>query len=270
MASGVRKFFVINLDRRPEKMANFLCKFPLQVQVERVPAVDGLHLPFDKEPLKSLIRDGDTFNPFVIGCTLSHYGIFDSIGSDSSYGDSDVFVTFEDDVFYSEDFVERFEEVCEKISRGQLGDFDMLRVAGRFGPRFVPPADALGTSWSKENVIPAKSGGIFCYDHAREESVRGGHYHDRCTHCLVWTKRFAIKIVKYVNDRRMLEISEDVRGGRGYAIDVLIQRFILDGNCRILEMFPHICYSPADYMTDIQHTPSITVKATVKATDVSE
>lgn len=257
MTSAVKKFFVINLDRRPEKFANFLSKFPLQVQVERVSAVDGLNLPFDKEPLKSLVRDGDTFNPFVIGCTLSHYGIFDSVASDPSYADSDVFVTFEDDVFYSEDFVKVFDDMCSLLNQGSLGDFDMIRIGGRFGPRFVPSIDSLNKSWSVEKL--SQHGIIFTYKHSTEDSIRGGHYHDRCTHCLVWTKRFASKIVRYLNDRRMLEISEDVRGGRGYAIDVLIQRFILDGNCRILEIFPHVCYSPADYITDIQHKPSITV-----------
>lgn len=235
----VKRYFVINLDRRPDKLQTFYEKFPFDVErVERFAAIDGNNLPFDQVPLKGNVNDGDTFNPFMVGCSLSHYSVFDKVAKNDEYRDTDVFVTFEDDVFYSENFVN-----CMQMLEGFHEDFDMISIGGRWWPNFVPPLNDLHEYWTH------CEGGVFKYK-TPEKSI-AGLAHDRGTFSLMWTKKFAKKFVAYLNSPILL-----LR-----PVDKLMTEFWSLDQSVIYDVFPHICYSPADFNTDIQHKPSMTFRA---------
>jgi len=230
----VKEIFVINLKRRPDRLQEFKQRYPLTQPFTLIEAVDGNNLPYDKPPLSTLSKSGQ-INPFALGCTLSHYEVWKRVVENTEYKDEDVFITFEDDVFFVQDFENKFIQCLQPNIT-----FDMLTIGGRFRPNFVPHPNSLQILWDRitENVFQYKS-----KDH------QDGPNQDRTTHSLVWTKKFAKDFLKYL-DEHLIET----------AVDKLLTKFWKENNTLLLEHFPHLCFSPPNYKTDIQQKRGIKIE----------
>ena len=126
------KAMVINLERRPDRWQIAIEEWkrtglPSHL-LERFDAFDGSH----PDMVKDLLHDewtrwlfdlstwrGSRQNPYqdhgfvfsVLGCTMSHYRVWERIVSDDSLEDLDAVMVLEDDVFISEDFPARWDAV---------------------------------------------------------------------------------------------------------------------------------------------------------------
>ena len=83
--------FVINLDRRPDRYADFLSRIPFDsLLCKRFSAIDG----------KDIINYSVKENPYVMGCHLSHKKILEIVINDDNIKNDDFVIIFEDDVFF--------------------------------------------------------------------------------------------------------------------------------------------------------------------------
>ena len=96
--------FVINLDRRRDRLEDFYERLPFRAEgyVERFPAVDGQTLDPTPEILH-LFRDNRfDYRRGIIGCALSHYRLWRLIAADA-YPHRTTAI-FEDDVIFADCF----------------------------------------------------------------------------------------------------------------------------------------------------------------------
>lgn len=154
MPTGLREIghaFVLNLDRRQDRLESFQEKARRAGlgAVERVAAVDGRHLTPTPEILH-LFRGNDFgYRRGVVGCALSHLGLWKRI-ADSSWPHRWTLV-FEDDVMFCGDFARLWNEAaapwipldCELFYLGGLcvapEHVEPLRSSGAVvGPRQWP------------------------------------------------------------------------------------------------------------------------------------
>ena len=91
------KIFVINLDRRGDKMKNIDTKLKkLEIQYERFSAIDGKEFEFDSS--KFVLGKGMIENKFALGCLMSHLEVV-KIAKEKNYKR---ILIFEDDALISE------------------------------------------------------------------------------------------------------------------------------------------------------------------------
>lgn len=159
------KFFIINLDRSPDRLAECRDKFSsMGISLERIPAVDGqvndLSSFYDDELCRKEM--GRSIQPGEVGCFLSHINAIQKFWeSDAEYA-----VILEDDASPSSDFLQTLEQLIPVFQRGSddmyavnLGASDfkygsdyrklgsgILRCAHRF------PMLATGILWSRSGA----------------------------------------------------------------------------------------------------------------------
>lgn len=213
-----KKIFVINLDRRKDRYNDFLNRIPFSSELcDRFSAIDGKNIKYKIDE-----------NPMVIGCHKSHKEILKIICNDNAINNDDIIMIFEDDVFFSKDFNEKILKVKTFTDLVKKQKF-VLYIGGRFKERFSP---MYINKFKKINDL-------FYEKIARETN----HDCDRTTNVLILNKLTAKEIIEKTS-----HISESV------AIDTLynsLNEYIPD--IKIYDMFPHLCYSPANYQTDIQN-----------------
>jgi glycosyl transferase family 25 len=109
---GIDKIFCINLERRPDRRElaeNEFSRFGLDFEFFK--GVDGHLLD-----LKSKIKPGH------VGCVLSHLNLFKHIKD----LDGDVFMITEDDVVFSDDFMEKYDKLIGRVP----DDWNLLYFGG--------------------------------------------------------------------------------------------------------------------------------------------
>lgn len=225
------KKFVINLDRRPDRMQEFYSRFGDDFDVERVSAVDGRvrgvqsNLSAVERGIinaagyHDMVRYGGTF-----GCWMSHVNLWDRL----VFSDADAFVIFEDDAFPCKDFGNKLNFVLDNVKP----EMDIVYLGGRFIENFSP-AD-LDKNWGKVGVFYEVTG------------ASHGRYFDRTTHAYVLTKNGAEKILS------LLAINKEKLAPLDGWLNHLKRNKLINA----LDIFPHLTHSPANYKTDIQVTKS--------------
>ena len=216
-----KKCFVINLDRRPERYNEFLNRIPFNSSIcERFSAIDG----------KTITNHSSKENPYVMGCHQSHKKILEIVMDDDALSDDDFVIIFEDDVFFNNNFLSDIENI--KKSKDIIDKNSIIYIGGRFKISFRPSSL---TGWtSLKNNIYQKHGGY--------ANILPPEY-DRTTNVIILSK-FACKEI--INKTKNVKSSEP--------IDSLynnIRKYI--PTMKLYDLFPHICYSPENYKTDIQN-----------------
>lgn len=151
------KAFVVNLDRRPDRMAKFEARCPLQW--ERLSAVDGRSLTC-----------GRGLRMAEIACALSHLSVWQRILSD----DLPAALVFEDDAY----FVGGFTDMLTAVVCDLPADFDMCYIGGRFNDTFR----------CHEESYERIANSLLRYSwRVPHESAQ----HDRTTHAYIISKRGA-------------------------------------------------------------------------------
>jgi len=97
------KVFVINLDRRPDRLESITKRLDLLgIEFERLQAIDGI----------------DNYHPAIAACAKSHYN---AIELSISRGHDRVLI-LEDDAYFVDDFLAKF----DKFSNNVPDDWDMI------------------------------------------------------------------------------------------------------------------------------------------------
>ena len=214
-----KKCYVINLDRRADKYDEFLKRIPFDSSIcTRFSAIDG----------RNIIKFENNENPYIMGCHLSHKAIFQNVINDTSINDEDYIIIFEDDVFFQDTFIQEIEKI--KTNKDLFDINSIIYIGGRFIPYFYPTSLS-GWNNIKENI------------YIKNDNKIDSHNSDRTTHTIILSK-FACKEI--INKTKHVRVS--------IPIDVLytdIRNYIPE--MKLYDLFPHVCYSPPDYKTDIQN-----------------
>lgn len=220
-----KRRFVINLERRSDRLKDFkdnASKYFNPDLIERFNAVDGLTL-----------KKTSKINTGELGCYLSHRKIWETVSKDESLADDDLILVFEDDVFFTKNnFVEKFIDIISYFINNISGN-KFLYIGGRFKEDFCPSK----TNLEKWKFIGNK---LFKRDKKIHKLVDGNDC-DRTGHVNIYTKSVA-KIFYDVSSK------EDI----GIAVDHFISKVCSNSEIESYDCFPHLCYSPMNYKTDIQ------------------
>jgi len=215
-----KKCFVINLDRRPDRYNDFKNSIPFDSSIcERFSAIDG----------KTITNYSVKENPYVMGCHLSHKKILENVINDDTISNDEFIIIFEDDVFFTKNFIKDVENI--KKSKDIIDLNSIIYIGGRFKISFKP-SSYTGWSFLKNNI----------YLKGNYKNITSPDY-DRTTNVIILSK-FACK--------EIIEKTKDVKAS--IPIDSLynnIRKYIPD--MKLYDLFPHLCYSPVDYKTDIQN-----------------
>ena len=125
---------VINLDRRPDRMAYLHKNIPLPFR--RVSAIDGQNLSnyyFEFPYLLDTLR-GQSRILGEVGCSLSHYSLWKA---HAERPNADFLLVFEDDVMLTERSTERIAATVVDIQTDADADaFDVMYVGGQWTPDY--------------------------------------------------------------------------------------------------------------------------------------
>lgn len=98
----VDKIFCVNLERRPDRKSEAQKEFnKINLEVNFVNGVDGHSLDINGK-----------IKPGHIGCVLSHLNLFKHIRDNE---DGEIFMITEDDVVFSEDFINRYNSLIDDV-----------------------------------------------------------------------------------------------------------------------------------------------------------
>lgn len=217
--NNFKRRFVINLERRPDRYKEFLERIPFDTDVERYNAIDG-----------KVIKHHMNENPYIMGCHLSHKNILEIVCNDNSIKDNDLIIIFEDDVFFNDSFENEIDSLFESIKLIDSKHY-ILYIGGRFKPNFKP---TMLRKWKHIVNRLYHKNGIY-KDYIPSE-------YDRTTNVIILNK---------LTCKRIIDTTKHVQ--TSIAIDCLynsIRDYASD--IEIYDIFPHLCYSPANYKTDIQ------------------
>jgi len=208
------KSFLINLDRRDDRMRKIDAQKHMLPSFERFSACDGRGLKISKR-LRSLCRYGDyNMRPGVIACALSHLKLYIKLIEDK---ECDGYLIFEDDVVVDEHFLHKLNRV--------FAIFETKHI--------IPPILFLTTSFVK-NYIPQTNAEIVKKKYIEMTKISIGGLG-----CYFISKEVAQKVIDEIEKNTIK-----------YAIDAILHR--LGDVVDVYFVLPPICTSPA-IDTDIQH-----------------
>jgi GR25 family glycosyltransferase involved in LPS biosynthesis len=124
-ANTLPKTFVVNLDRRPDRLLKFGQRFPRvgEWTYEIFSAIDGNKLKINgefPESIQHLFRNNDFCSKnSVIGCAMSHIKIWQQLVNDK---DSNSYIIYEDDVEFVENYAWKLYSLLQNITF----DWDIL------------------------------------------------------------------------------------------------------------------------------------------------
>lgn len=159
------KSFLINLDRRPDRMEQIeKQKAHLPADMERVSACDGTKLIVNPR-LRSLCRrKGNYFmRPGVIGCALSHLKLYDRLLHHEP-DDIDGYVVFEDDVTVDENFLKQMRRTFTITeNKGERPDLIFFTTVPRFFDKHHFSVKGIVRKRTLKEIAEDSVGGTGCY-----------------------------------------------------------------------------------------------------------
>jgi GR25 family glycosyltransferase involved in LPS biosynthesis len=215
--------FVINLQRRPDRLALFNERCPLK-DVSIIPGFDAKN--YNGEPPEEI----DFFNkvqcryPGESAVYVSHLRIFKKIvENEYAYG-----MIFEDDAQFCPRFLEKYQQVLNEIP----DDTHILYVGGRFTQDYK--MKKRNSSIVSDNIIKHKINGdsIDNYDT------------DRTAHAYIVSNIGARKLLDYFYSLKVIN----------NPIDDLMLNYFIKNNIPIYNSFPLLCHSPMVGDSDIRFT----------------
>lgn len=157
------KSFLINLDRRPDRMEEIeKQRANLPANMERVSACDGTQLIVNPR-LRALCRNANYFmRPGVIGCALSHLKLYDRLLHESD--DVDGYVIFEDDVTADENFLKQMRRTFTITeNKGERPDLIFFTTVPRFFDKHHFSVKGIVRKRTLEEIAEDSVGGTGCY-----------------------------------------------------------------------------------------------------------
>ena len=211
------KVYVINLLRRPDRLARFKNRCPL-VDYQIINGFDAL-FPNNETHEELILFNSNKFDKLSFigekGCWISHLRIWKNIINENI----DTALILEDDCIFSDCFSEIFDNI-------NINDFDIIYIGGRFHDKFIM------SNGIKISANIAK--------HNFSEKHDGWEL-DRTTHGYILSNHGAKILVD------MFEKSDYVN-----PVDTFLMHTFRDLNIPIYNTSPLICYSPLVSDSDIR------------------
>ena len=192
---GIDDVFVINLDRRKDRMEKFLATHPeLDGVVDRVSATDGRELKLTPEIAKIFGPNDFFWKKAVLGCALSHMGLWWKLVNE--HMEIGNYLIFEDDV----KMVPGWRTTLEASMDHVPDDYDVLYLGG------ILPPNRAGFETILEPVTKY-------YSRVKPNSFFGqkppSPYFHSCAYAYVLSRRGADKIFKMMIKRSGFWTSAD-------------------------------------------------------------
>lgn len=220
---NIKHKYVINLDRRRDRYNEFCRHFPSNSNIiTRYSAIDG-------NEISNEIR---TINPYVVGCHRSHKNILEQFVKNSTKND-ELLLVFEDDVFFSNTttFSNDFINIISSLKQQNLSKPTLLYIGGRFTNDFLPRY--LHKGWEKIDTN--------LYSKIHKKDIISAE-NDRTTNVLILNRILAEQILTKTRDIPETQPIDQLYNS--------LHEYIHD--IQVFDRFPHLCYSPANYKSDIQ------------------
>ena len=235
LKNNFKKRFVINLPYRKDRYKEFQERAILHFDpnlIEKFDGICGKNVNLETLPEEFLRKSK---NKGEVGCFLSHQTIWKQVIEDMSINDDDLILVFEDDVFFTKNFSAKFIEAIESF---KIIDhpYKFIYLGGRFKENFTPLRHKdFKYHWEE----------IDCIYKRIAKSPKISDIFDRTTHINVFNKNMAKFFYNFSQSGKNLPVP----------VDTFLVRCHLNNPTEILffDYFPHICYSPANYKTDIQN-----------------
>ena len=184
-AQGIDDIYVINLDRRKDRMEKLYKNNPsLELSVERISAVEGKKLQLTPQ-IARLFRPHDfLWKKAIMGCALSHLGLWWRLANEKPEIKS--YLILEDDAKLSPDWEARWAQAAPHVPE----NYDIIYLGGILPPNrdaFEQHKQKLNPYFSR--VAPNQ---IF----GQKEPNRYFHW---CAYAYVLSKQGAEKVLKLMN-----------------------------------------------------------------------
>lgn len=184
LIEGIDEAYVINLERRPDRLASFKQNAHLKEFTYVWKATDGRALTLTP-PVARLFSNNDfKWKKSVMGCALSHFGLWQKLAADPV---ANSYLIMEDDVRFRDDWADLWKKAASHIP----ADADVIYLGGVLPPNksslpsITEPVNAHFARVAKNNLFSA-------------ESRRYFHF---CNYSYVMTKRGAQKMMQLINER---------------------------------------------------------------------
>jgi GR25 family glycosyltransferase involved in LPS biosynthesis len=187
-AEGIGEAYVINLQRRSDRLATFKANHPsFKNRVYVSPAVDGRTLNLT-DPLRHCFRNNDfKWKKSVMGCALSHLTLWEKLANDKQLSS---YLIMEDDVKFQSDWQVKWLSMASALP----ADADVVYLGG------VLPPNKAAFPHIVEPVSPffakVKANTLFSPPGAPPR-----RYFHFCNYAYLLTKRGANKLVQLVKER---------------------------------------------------------------------
>lgn len=215
--------FVINLERRPDRLALFKKQCPLE-NVFLVPGFDAKE--YSKEPSEDIdfFKKVQCKFPGESAVYVSHIRVMKEIVAQGyPYG-----LIFEDDAEFCPGFLEKYQQILKEMPT----DTKLLYIGGRFTPLYR--MKAINSSIVTENIVK--------HNHHR---IKGeGWDIDRTAHAYIVSNEGARLLLDYFNSLKIIT----------KPVDDLMLNYFLEQNISIYNSMPLLCHSPLVGDSDIRHS----------------
>jgi GR25 family glycosyltransferase involved in LPS biosynthesis len=194
------KNFLINLERRPDRLYNFNNKTPIK-EYSLIYGFDGLNTEniTDRETIEKLAKFNN-LRKGEIGCFMSHIHIFEKIVEENI----DNALIMEDDCIFCDNFYQIFEKVYKYSFL-----YDILYLGGRFLPNYVMKSNNF--IQCNDNIVQHnyKKDYIFNNNNLNGEDLDFRFDTDRTTSCYIISKSAAKKLLDVFNKSELIVIPID-------------------------------------------------------------
>ena len=227
----INKIFVINLEKRPKRLTEFKSRIPFPLdKVYKFKAVDGKNLTANEiKILYNFCPDikNKNLKAGEIGCALSHYILWYKI---SKFEDDKYCLIHEDDVMFakSDEFNSSIDTMLSNFKKDNYEN-GLIFIGGRFKPKY----DKFKNT---NNFIKFDN----CIYKWNPQTKRNTAIKDRCTSAYLINPSIAKELVESFNSTSFENC---------IPIDKWMTR---KTTVTTYDYFPHLCYSPCDYNSDIQ------------------
>ena len=189
LASGIDDAWVINLDRRKDRMDSFLkANGDIAERVHRVSAVEGSKLHLTPNIARLFAPHDFNWKKPVMGCALSHLSLWMQLANEKEEVNS--YLILEDDARLNREWKDRWEKIYKHEC--MPGDWDVVYLGGILPPNkrgfeeLIEPVNKYMARIKKNTSFGQK------------EPDRYMHF---CAYAYVLSRRGAIKILDYLKSR---------------------------------------------------------------------
>jgi GR25 family glycosyltransferase involved in LPS biosynthesis len=184
-AEGIDEAYVINLDKRQDRLERFKTTHAsIKDRIYRWKAVDGLALTLTPQLVECFKNNDFGWKKAVMGCALSHLGLWEKLANDTL---ANSYMILEDDVLFSQRWLIQWAQSAANIP----SDADVIYLGG------VLPPNKAALPMITEQVNKQ-------FARVAKNTVYGTtprRYFHFCNYSYVLTKRGAQKLVTLIKER---------------------------------------------------------------------